>query len=334
MAADKGEALVSEKPYVSVVVPVFNEEENVGPLHVELTEALERWGRSYEILLIDDGSADGTLERLREISSKDPHVRVVRFRRNFGQTAALSAGFDLARGEVIVTMDADMQNDPADIPKVVEKLSEGYDIVSGWRRHRKDPFLNRRLPSIMANALISLTTKVKLHDYGCTLKAFKHDVVKNIKLYGEMHRFIPAVASWMGVDVAEVPVNHRRRRFGSSKYGLGRTIRVFLDLIVVKYILSYIGRPIQIFGLIGIWTALIGGVIAGYLSYRRLFLHEAIGNRPLLLLGVLLIMMGVQFITIGLLAEIQARAYHESVDKRTYVIREVIEGGQPQRLGD
>lgn len=318
---------MSETPYVSIVIPVYNEELNVGPLHEELTRALAAVGSTYEILYVDDGSSDRTPAKLREICASDPHVRVVFFRRNFGQTAALSAGFDHARGQVVVTMDADLQNDPADIPKLIAKLAEGFDIVSGWRMHRKDPFLSRRLPSTMANALISLTTKVKLHDYGCTLKAFKSDVVKGIKLYGEMHRFIPAVASWMGVEVAEVPVNHRARKFGRSKYGIGRTIRVLLDLILVKYLLSYVNRPIQIFGLIGIWTFLFGGSVATYLSYRRLVLGEAIGGRPLLLFAVLFIFMGVQFITIGLLAEIQARTYHESVDKQIYVVREVMEGG-------
>lgn len=321
-----GEVKVSERPFLSVVIPVYNEESNVGPLHEELTGVLGKSGHTYEVLYIDDGSGDGTPEKLRAISAGDPHVRVVLFRRNFGQTAALSAGFDHSRGEVVVTMDADMQNDPRDIPKLVAKLTEGYDIVSGWRLHRQDPFVTRRLPSIMANALISLTTKVKLHDYGCTLKAFRSEVVKHIRLYGEMHRFIPAVASWMGVEVAELPVNHRKRRFGRSKYGIGRTIRVLLDLILVKYLLSYVNRPIQIFGLIGIWTGLAGGSIGLYLSYRKFILDEAIGGRPLLLLGVLLMFMGVQFITIGLLAEIQARTYHESVDRQTYVVREVIEG--------
>ncbi len=320
----RSEVKLSETPYVTVVVPIFNEERNIEPLHQEISSALASLVRSYEILYVDDGSCDQTLHKLRAISASDPHVRVVVFRRNFGQTAALSAGFNHARGEVIITIDGDLQNDPADIPRLLEKLAEGYDIVSGWRYDRKDPFLSRRVPSIIANALISLTTKVKLHDYGCTLKAFRREVVKNIRLYGEMHRFIPAVASWMGVQVAEVKVNHRKRQFGSSKYGIGRTIRVILDLITVKYFLSYVNRPIQIFGLIGIITSVLGLGIGAYLCFIRLFLGQPIGGRPLLLLSILMIFMGVQFITIGLLAEIQARTYHESVDKQIYVVREVI----------
>ncbi|MEW6365050.1 MAG: glycosyltransferase family 2 protein [Acidobacteriota bacterium] len=317
---------MTETPYLSVVIPVYNEESNVEPLHTEISSALSGLGYTHEILYIDDGSLDGTQEKLRAICAGDPHVRVIVLRRNFGQTAALSAGFNHARGQIVITMDADLQNDPSDIPKLIEKLGEGYDIVSGWRYRRKDPFLRRRVPSIMANALISLTTKVKLHDYGCTLKAFRSEVVKNIRLYGEMHRFIPAVASWMGVNVAEVKVNHRKRTSGRSKYGLGRTLRVVLDLITVKYFLSYLGRPIHIFGTIGLATSSVGVLLGAYLSYLKLICDEAIGNRPLLLLAVLLIFMGVQFITSGLLAEIQARTYHESIDKQIYVIREVIEG--------
>jgi len=316
------------------VIPVYNEESNVDPLYAELSAAMTALGRSYELLFVDDGSVDKTIEKLRAVAASDPKVRVVSFRRNFGQTAALSAGFNYARGRIIITIDADLQNDPADIPLLLQKMEEGYDIVSGWRHRRKDPFISRRLPSICANALISLTTKVKLHDYGCTLKAFKSEVVKNIRLYGEMHRFIPAVASWMGVQVSEVKVNHRKRKFGKSKYGISRTIRVILDLITVKYFLSYVNRPIQIFGLIGIITSVIGFCIATYLSILRLFFDQPIGGRPLLLLAVLLIFMGVQFVTIGLLAEIQARTYHESVDKQTYVVREVIEtpAGQQREL--
>jgi len=312
---------------LSIVVPVFNEEKSLEALYREITAACVRLDRAYEIVFIDDGSKDGSAVLLRNIQARDPRVRVIRLRKNFGQTAALSAGFDHARGEVILTLDADLQNDPNDFGLLLEKMDEGYDIVSGWRRKRKDKFITRRLPSIMANRLIARITGVKIHDSGCTLKAFRSEVVKNIKLYGEMHRFIPAIASTIGVTIAEVPVNHRPRVHGASKYGISRSIRVFLDLLTVKFLLSYSTRPLQIFGLMGLLSGAVGGVLGIALSYQRLVLKQGIGNRPLLLLAVLLMVIGFQFVTMGLLGEIMVRTYHEAVEKRIYVVREVIESG-------
>ena len=309
---------------ISVVIPVYQEEGSVQELASRLIEVLDRTGRSFEILFVDDGSSDDTLRILRAASAKDDRIKIVSFRRNFGQTAALAAGFDYARGGIVVTLDGDLQNDPEDIPRLVEKVEEGYDLVSGWRVKRRDPFLSRRLPSMMANWLISRITGVKLHDYGCTLKAFRHEVVKKVSLYGEMHRFIPAIASGLGVSVAELPVNHRPRTTGASKYGLFRTVKVVLDLITVKFLLSYSTRPIHIFGLIGLGCGGLGVLIGAWLSFQRLILKMPIGNRPALLLAVLLVLIGVQFITIGLLAELQTRAYHETQDKATYTVRETV----------
>lgn len=310
---------------MSVVIPVFNEERSITPLYHQILTSMERLGASFEIIFVDDGSTDNTFRILEDLHKKDNRLKVLRFRKNFGQTAALSAGFDYSKGDIIITLDGDLQNDPEDIPLLVDKLREGYDIVSGWRYKRKDPFLSRRLPSMIANKLISLITNVKLHDYGCSLKAFKGDVIKNIRLYGEMHRFIPAVASWIGVSVAEVKVNHRPREQGRSKYGISRTIKVILDLITVKFLLSYSTRPIQIFGLIGVLSGGLGAFILGYLAYIRLILNEPIGGRPLLLLGVLLFFIGIQFVTMGLLGEMMARTYHESQNKPIYVVKEILD---------
>jgi len=309
---------------ISVVVPVLDEEGSAGELARRLLEVLERTGRSFEIIFIDDGSTDRTLEILREARAGDQRLKIVSFRRNFGQTAALAAGFDFAAGSIVVTLDGDLQNDPEDIPKLVAKVEEGYDLVSGWRVKRRDKFLTRRLPSMMANWLISRITGVKLHDYGCTLKAFRHDVVKNVSLYGEMHRFIPAIASGLGVSVAEMPVNHHPRTTGTSKYGLFRTVKVILDLITVKFLLSYSTRPIHIFGLIGLGSGGLGALIGFWLTFQRLVLRIPLANRPMLLLSILLVFMGVQFITIGLLAELQTRSYHEAQGKPTYAVRETI----------
>jgi glycosyltransferase involved in cell wall biosynthesis len=312
-------------PDLSVVIPVRNESPNLPQLYKEFTDTLTAWGRSYEILFVEDGSSDDTFERLAALQVSDPRVRVIRFRRNFGQTAAFAAGFAHARGRLIVTADGDLQNDPSDIPGMVQKIDEGYDIVCGWRRDRKDKLLTRRVPSNLANRLISWATGVTLHDYGCSLKVFRAEVVKPLRLYGEMHRFIPAIASERGVALAEVVVNHRARTHGQSKYGLSRTIRVILDLITVKFLLSYSTRPLQIFGLIGAVMGAAGLAITGWLTYIRLTSTQGIGDRPLLLLGILLIFTGLQFLTLGLLAELQARTYHESQDKPTYVIREIRE---------
>jgi glycosyltransferase involved in cell wall biosynthesis len=318
-------------PDLSVVVPVRNESPNIDELYRDITDALERWGRSYEVIVVDDGSTDDSFERLARHQQRDPRWRIIRFRRNFGQTAAFAAGFKHARGRLIATSDGDLQNDPRDLPHMIQRIEEGADIVCGWRKDRKDPWLTRRLPSELANKLISASTGVHLHDYGCSLKVFRAEVVKPIKLYGEMHRFLPAIASEMGVTIAEVVVNHRARRHGTSKYGLSRTFRVVLDLLTVKFLMTYSTRPLQMFGLIGVPMGLVGFGITAWLSYQRLFGYESIANRPLLLLGVLLIFTGVQLVTMGLLAEIMARTYHESQDKPTYVIREVRESSEPVR---
>jgi glycosyltransferase involved in cell wall biosynthesis len=314
-------------PGLSIVIPVFNEAENLAELHRELISALEKFGRPFEVLFIDDGSTDASWNVLKGFQKGDDRLRLVRLRRNFGQTAALAAGFDFARGEVIVSLDADLQNDPNDIPLLVRKIEEGHDIVSGWRRRRKDRFFSRRLPSSIANRLISRLTGVRLHDYGCTLKAFRREVIKNVKLYGELHRFIPAIASQLGVSIAEVEVNHRPRRHGKSKYSIFRFTKVILDMLTVKFLLSYSTRPLQIFGLLGLGSGLLGFIISGWLTYQRLFLGVSLANRPLLLLGILLMITGFQFITLGLLAEIMVRAYHESAGKTIYAVREVVDSG-------
>jgi glycosyltransferase involved in cell wall biosynthesis len=309
---------------LSVVIPIYNEAENIEALHADVTSAISGLGLDYEILYVDDGSRDASFTLLEGVARADSHAVVVRFRRNFGQTAAMSAGFDHALGKIIVTMDGDLQNDPQDIPKLLAKLNEGYDIAAGWRFDRQDTYLTRKLPSQLANGLISRITKVKLHDYGCTLKAFRREVIENIRLYGEMHRFIPAIASWMGVSIAEVPVNHRPRRAGVSKYGLSRTVRVVLDLITVKFLLSYATRPIQIFGLWGLAAGGLGSLLAFYYAVQRLFLGVPLGNKPGLLLAVLLILVGVQLVCIGLIGEMQVRTYYETQQKPTYTVRQVL----------
>ena len=314
---------------LSVVIPIRNEAAALDELHREVTETLDAWGRSYEIIVVDDGSTDQSFSILERLHALDPRLRVIRFRRNFGQTAAFAAGFAYARGRLIVTSDGDLQNDPRDIPAMVATLESGYDIVCGWRRHRKDPFLSRLLPSMIANRLISWATGVRLHDYGCSLKVYRAEVVKPLKLYGEMHRFIPAIASEQGVSIAEVEVNHRARRHGRSKYGISRTVRVVLDLLTVKFLLSYSTRPLQIFGLIGLAMGLLGAVITGYLAFVRLVGEQSIANRPLLFFGGLLLLSGLQLVTVGLLAELQARTYHESQDKPTYAIRDILESASP-----
>ena len=313
-------------PELSVVIPLLDEAPNLEALCDELTETLEEWGRPFEVVLVDDGSTDGTFEILSRLHAADPRLRVIQLRRNFGQTAAFAAGFACARGRIIVTADGDLQNDLRDIPRMVDKLEEGYDIVCGWRKVRKDRWLSRRLPSVVANALISAATGVRLHDYGCSLKVFRAEVVKSLRLYGEMHRFIPAIASEQGVRIAEVVVNHRPRRHGRSKYGISRTVRVVLDLATVKFLLSYSTRPLQIFGLVGLLMGTAGTAITGYLGWVRLFGGEGIAERtPLLLLGILLLFTGLQLVTLGLLAEMQARTYHESQGKPTYYIRKVLD---------
>lgn len=315
-----------EKPHLSVVIPLYNEEESIDELYSRLTASLERYGRPYELLIVDDGSRDGSFDKLRTLAQRDARLKVVRLRRNFGQTAAFSAGFDRAQADVIVTMDADLQNDPDDIPALMAKIEEGYDIVSGWRKDRQDRFWDRRLPSMLANMLISNVTDVRLHDYGCSLKAYRRDILQHVRLYGELHRFIPALAGQVGGTVAEIPVNHAPRKFGSSKYGISRAIRVVLDLILVWFLGGYATRPIHIFGVLGFFSVGGGFLIGLYLTWVKLGLGENIGGRPMLLLAVLLVVIGVQLITMGLLGEMIIRTYHESQDKPIYIVREVVSG--------
>jgi glycosyltransferase involved in cell wall biosynthesis len=273
---------------------------------------------------VDDGSTDGSLEVLAEIQSHDEHVRVIELRRNFGQTAALAAGFDSAVGGIVITMDADGQNDPKDIPLLLSEIERGLDMACGWRYERKENFWLRRFPSLIANQLISWTTDIKLHDYGCTLRAMRQEVVKDLHLYGEMHRFIPAIASWMGIRLGEVKVNHRPRRAGKSKYGLSRVFRVLLDLLTVKFLLSFSGRPIQFFGGIGLVSGGAGVVMLLWLGLEKLLMANDLADRPIVLLAILLVLAGMQFITVGLLAEMQARIYHESQKKPIYTIRKIL----------
>ncbi len=310
---------------LSVVIPIYNEQDNIEQLYRDLKQVLEGLAKSYEIVAVDDGSTDSSFEVLRELHRGDDLLKVVRLRRNFGQAAAFAAGFDRAVGEIIVSMDADLQFDPADISKLLDKISEGFDIVSGWRADRREAFLTRRLPSMAANWLISRITGVELHDSGCSLKAYRSEVIRNVRLYGELHRFIPALASSIGVHLAEVPVSHYPRRHGKSKYDLSRTLTVILDLLTVKFLLSYATRPMHVFGLLGMLSFAVGTVIAAYLSFIRLFLGSPIANRPLLFLAILLIFVGVQLVTMGLLGELTIRTYHEAQGKKIYVIREMLE---------
>ena len=302
-----------------------NEALNVKDFYTEVTTTLEAFGRPYEILVVDDGSTDETFRLLAELQARDSRLRVIRLRRNFGQTAAFAAGFDHARGRYIVTSDGDLQNDPRDIPAMIQKIEAGPDIVAGWRKDRKDPFINRRLPSMIANWMISQATGVKLHDYGCSLKVFRAEVVKPMKLYGEMHRFLPAIAAEQGVEIAEQVVNHRARIHGKSKYGISRTVRVVLDLMTVKFLGSYSTRPLQMFGTLGFAMGAVGAAICAYLVYVKFGLQQGIGDRPLLLLGVSMGLGGIQLVMTGLLAEMLSRTYHESQNKPIYAIREIRE---------
>ena len=312
-----------------MIVPIYEEQDSILPLHEQLSLELAQLGLNYEIVFVDDGSRDASSERLREIAAADPRVTVVRFRRNFGQTAAIQAGIDISRGEILVFMDGDLQNDPADISRLLEKIDEGNDVVSGWRKDRHDAFLSRKVPSWAANWLISRVTGVRLNDYGCTLKAYRRETLADVRLYGEMHRFMPAYASWTGATIAEIPVKHHARRFGRSKYGIWRTFRVLLDLLTVKLLGSYATKPIYFFGSFGLllWLgAVVFGVVV--LIERVLPPYPEAHNNPLLLLSVFLAIVGVQFILMGLLAELVMRAYHESQGKPTYAIREILTGGE------
>jgi glycosyltransferase involved in cell wall biosynthesis len=310
---------------LSVVVPVYNEEENLAAVIEELDGVLAAMGRRYEVIVVDDGSTDGSDALLKRLHRQYPSLKVIRLKRNFGQTAALAAGLAHARGEIVVPMDGDGQNDPRDSPRLVEKLEEGFDLVSGWRRVRRDPWLRRRLPSHLANWLISRITGVRLHDYGCTLKALRGELARELRLYGEMHRFIPALAYERGARIVELDVNHRRRERGRSKYGLGRTLRVLLDLLTVKFFQRYATRPLHVFGPLGAGCAALGFLIGLYLSAQKLLYGAEIGTRPLLLLGVLLIVVGLQFVSIGLLGEMLSRTYYESQNKPIYAVREILD---------
>ena len=315
---------------VSVVIPVYNEEESAELLCRKLHESLSTINRTYEIILVDDGSSDRTWEVLNRMAKEIPHLVLIRFRRNYGQTAAMSAGFDASVGDVVVTLDADLQNDPGDIPLLLERIDQGFDVVSGWRKNRQDTFINRKLPSIIANGLISKITGVALHDYGCTLKAYRHDVIKNVNLYGEMHRFIPALASWVGGTIDEVVVRHHARQFGRSKYGISRTFRVILDLLTVKFLLHYSTRPIHIFGKIGGFFAVPGFImlavmVLANLSYQLFgtsFGADLIKRPFWIVTSFMMILFSLQFISMGLLAEMQIRTYHESQKKPIYMIKD------------
>lgn len=315
------------KAKISVVIPVFRESENAEPLVEALSAVISQSEREYEVLIVDDGSTDDTVEKFRRLQKSHGFLRIIKFRRNFGQTAAMAAGFDHARGDIIVPMDGDLQNDPADIPKLVAKLEEGYDVVSGWRKNRKDTLLTRKLPSWIANYVIGVMTSVKLHDYGCTLKAYRREVIENLNLYGEMHRFIPAIAFWSGARVTEMEVNHRHRLRGQTKYGLSRTLKVILDLMTVKFLGKFSTKPIHFFGgfgMLSFFGACVSGAIVLYQKFIHIS-HLSMNKNPLLTLTTLFIIMSVQFLLMGLLAEMMCRTYHESQGKPTYIIREIFE---------
>jgi glycosyltransferase involved in cell wall biosynthesis len=309
---------------LSILIPVYNEEGNLSLLCEKLVAALKKVGRPYEVIFVDDGSSDGSLEILLDLRDKNPNIKIISFSRNFGQTAALSAGIDFSKGDIIIPMDGDLQNDPEDILVLLQKIAEGYDVVSGWRKGRKDPFLTRRLPSVVANKIISWIGGVSLHDYGCTLKAYRRDILKNIRLYGEMHRFIPIYAQWIGARVTEIPVRHSPRGSGSSKYGMSRVFKVILDLMVVKFLLSYSQKPIYVFGGIGLLMILAAFLSGGYAIYLKIFEKVSFILTPLPLLCVLLLVLGSLSILMGFLAEILTRTYYESQGKPTYQIKETI----------
>ncbi len=315
---------------LSVVIPVFNEQENIPLLYKAVCEALSPHPYIWEIVFVDDGSKDGSLIEMEQIAEQDPnHVRVIELRRNFGQTAAIAAGFDYASGDIVIPMDADLQNDPADIPMLLEKMDEGYDVVSGWRKNREDTYLTRTLPSHMANWLISAVTGVPLHDYGCTLKAYRRDVISGFRLYGEMHRFIPVYASSVGARITEVVVHHHPRRFGKAKYGLERTLKVVLDLFTVKFLSSYASKPIYLFGGSGMFFILISGLVLLFLFIRRLAVNISPFDSPLFFASLMFMIFGFQSILMGLIAELLMRTYHESQGKPTYQVKRVVNDREP-----
>ncbi|HEX8747302.1 MAG TPA: glycosyltransferase family 2 protein [Pyrinomonadaceae bacterium] len=312
----------AEAPDISVFLPVFNEEPNLRPLHAKLDDALRKLGRTAEIIYVDDGSSDGSLGILRGLARIDPRVRVVALRRNYGQTAAMAAGIDAATGRVLIPMDADLQNDPADIVRLLEKLDEGYDVVSGWRKNRQDTLITRKIPSMIANRIISWIGGVPLHDYGCSLKAYRRESLEDVRLYGEMHRFIPIYASWAGARVTEIPVEHHPRTMGKSKYGLSRTLKVVLDLMTIKFMASYQTKPIYVFGTFGIIAFIISLLAGLYAVFLKIFHRADFVQTPLPILAIVMFAVGVQFLLMGLLAEMLVRTYHESQAKRVYAVRD------------
>lgn len=316
-------------PSISVIIPIFNEVDSLPLLIQRVADVLESNHFNYEIICVDDGSQDGSTELLRQITQSRQDVVAVIFRRNYGQTPAMAAGFQYARGEIIISLDGDLQNDPTDIPVLVAKLEEGYDLVSGWRKNRQDATLTRLIPSKIANFIIGRVTGVKLHDYGCSLKAYRREVLADMNLYGELHRFLPALAYIEGAKITEIPVSHHARRYGKSKYGLGRTSRVLMDLLTIFFLKKFLTRPMHIFGLTGFILLIVGIIMGGYLTYLKLGLGLSIGSRPLLSLSVLSILTGIQFLTVGLLAELLMRTYHESQQRPIYRVREIL-GVSPQ----
>jgi glycosyltransferase involved in cell wall biosynthesis len=312
-------------PSLSVVVPIYNESENLPLLIEAIHQALVPTGIDYEIICVDDASTDGSAEILRQFAQQDGRLKAVLLRRNYGQTAGMAAGFDYAQGSIIVTMDGDLQNDPADIPLLLERLEQGYDLVSGWRKHRKDNRVTRLLPSMVANWLIGVMTGVKLHDYGCSLKAYRTEVIKDMNLYGELHRFLPALAFIEGAKITEIPVNHHPRRFGTSKYGLGRTLKVSMDLLTVYFMKKFLTKPMHIFGGLGLTSMVAGMALGVYLTLLKIIDNQDIGDRPLLILAVVLFLTGIQLFSFGLLAELVMRTYHESQKRPIYRVREVVQ---------
>ncbi len=309
-------------PYISVVLPVYNEEDNIRPQYNEIIRAMKPLGHSYEVIFIDDGSTDRSPSILMDIARKDKNIKIIIFRRNFGQTAAMSAGIEFAKGEIIVFLDSDLQNDPKDIGNLIKKIEEGYDVVSGWRKHRHDKLISRKLPSWIANRLISKVTGVPLHDLGCSLKAYRADLLKQVNLYGEMHRFIPVHASWIGAKITEIPVAHHARKYGASKYGIKRTYKVVLDLITVKFLGKYSTKPIYVFGGTGLLLFLLSLISGATVVAMKILIDRSMSRNPLLILTVMLIILSVLFIQIGILAEILIRIYHESQNKQPYSIKE------------
>jgi len=324
---DQPAASRDEKPELSIFLPVYNEEPNLPPLHAKLDAALKALGRTAEIIYVDDGSTDGSLQVLRELARGDNRVRVVALRRNYGQTAAMAAGIDAASGEVLIPMDADMQNDPADIIRLLEKLEEGYDVVSGWRKDRQDKLITRKIPSMLANRLISWIGGVPLHDYGCSLKAYRRESIEDVRLYGEMHRFIPIYASWAGARVAEIPVTHHARTMGKSKYGLSRTVKVIFDLITIKFMASYQTKPLYLFGFAGLLTfgvSILSALLACLMKFANWPHHADFIQTPLPVMAMVMLVLGIQLFLMGLLAEMMVRTYHESQQKSIYAVREKI----------